>query len=141
MGTSGSGVAHIEPRLSLGPTRIWRALPDPQTREQPIKENRPRPRRERGLDRTMDVEDRLAGGDVFGLEAFRPLLNLELHHLPLGQRLVAIHLNRGEMNENVLSRLALDEPIPLCCVKPLHNTLFSAQLFHSSFKTFAICRV
>ena len=89
----------------------------------------------------MDVEDRLGRGDVFGLEAFRPLLDLKLHHLSLGQRLVTIHLNRGEMNENVLSRLALDEPIPLCCVKPLHDTLFSTQLGHSSFETFAICRV
>src|SRR5580700_5144593 len=32
------------------------------------------------------------------------------------------------MNEDVFSRLALDEPVALGRVKPLHHTLFSAQL-------------
>src|SRR5437868_12306110 len=35
------------------------------------------------------------------------------------------------MDEDVFSRLALDEAIPLCRVEPLHHTLFSAQLRHS----------
>src|SRR5579884_2605133 len=83
----------------------------------------------------------LRDGNVLGLVAFRPLFNLELHHLALRQRFVAIHLNRGEMDKNVFSRLALDESIPLRCIEPLHDTLFSAQLLHSSLVIFAICRV
>jgi len=71
-------------------------------------------------------------GYVLGLVALWPLFDLELDHLSLRQRFVAIHLNRGEMDEYVLSRLALDEAITLCRVKPLHHTLFSAQLLHSS---------
>src|ERR1700730_1354686 len=74
----------------------------------------------------------LGYGDVLSLVAFRPLFDLELHHLSLRQRFVTIHLNRGEMNKHVLSRLALDETITLCRVEPLHHTLFSAQLLHSS---------
>ena len=67
------------------------------------------------------------GGDVFGLKALGALLDLKLHRLPFRQRLVAIHLNRGEMDKNVFSRLALNEPIAFCCVEPLDYTLFSAQ--------------
>src|SRR6266702_7592459 len=74
----------------------------------------------------------LGYGNVLGLVAFRPLFDRELYHLSLRQRFVTIHLNRREMDEYVLSRLALDETIPLCRVEPLHHTLFSAQLLHSS---------
>ena len=86
------------------------------------------------------IADDLGRSDVFGLEALGPLLDLKLHHLAFGKGLVAIHLNRGEVDENVLSRLALDEPVALCCVEPFDDTLFSAQLRYSSFETFAICR-
>src|SRR5579863_7232383 len=37
------------------------------------------------------------------------------------------------MNKDIFSGLALDESVPLSCVKPLHHTLFSAQLRHSPF--------
>src|SRR6266446_2342588 len=73
-------------------------------------------------------DQKLGGGDVFGLKALGALLDLKLHRLPFRQRLVSIHLNRGEMDEDVLSRLALNEPIAFCCVEPLDHTLFSAQL-------------
>src|ERR1700730_6827998 len=83
----------------------------------------------------------LGYGDVVGLVAFRPLFDLELHHLSLRQRFVTIHLNRGERDEEVLSLLALGETIHLCCIEPLDHTLFSAQTLHSSFMIFSICRV
>jgi hypothetical protein len=35
----------------------------------------------------------------------------------------------------------LNETVTFCCVEPLHDTLFSAQLPHSSLETFAVCRV
>ena len=59
--------------------------------------------------RPMETES--GSGDVFGLEAFRPLLDLKLNHLTVGEGFVAIHLDRGEMDEDVLSGLALDESI------------------------------
>jgi REP element-mobilizing transposase RayT len=51
--------------------------------------------------------------DVFGLIAFRALLDLEFNHLAFVQRLVAVHLDGGEVNEYVFAGLALDETIPL----------------------------
>ena len=89
----------------------------------------------------MIERERLRQGNVLGLVAFRPLFDLELYHLSLRQRFVTIHLNRGEVDEDVLSRLALDETIPLCCIEPLDHTLFSAQTLHSSFMILSICRV
>src|SRR5208282_5116607 len=40
------------------------------------------------------------------------------------QRLVAVRLNRGEVDENIFARLPLDEPITLAGIKPLHCSLF-----------------
>jgi hypothetical protein len=71
-------------------------------------------------------------GDVLSLKALGPLLDLELHKLAFVQRLVSIHLNRGEVHEDVVSRLALDKSKSLRCVKPLHHTLFSSQSGNSS---------
>jgi hypothetical protein len=34
-------------------------------------------------------------------------------------------LNRGEVNENILAGLALDEPESLAGIEPLHCSLFS----------------
>jgi hypothetical protein len=34
-------------------------------------------------------------------------------------------LNRGEMDENILAGLALNEPEPLAGIEPLHCSLFS----------------
>ena len=75
---------------------------------------------------------RLCSGDAFGLIAFRALFDLEFDHLAFVQGLVSIHLDGGEVNKHVFARLALDESIPFRCVKPLHYTLFSAQLRDSS---------
>ncbi len=51
-------------------------------------------------------------GDVFSLIAFRALLDLELDHLAFVQRLIAVHLDGGEVNEYIFAGLALDETIP-----------------------------
>jgi len=48
--------------------------------------------------------------------------------LPFVQRFVPIRLNRGEVNENVLAGLALNEPEALARVKPLYRSLFLCQL-------------
>jgi hypothetical protein len=62
--------------------------------------------------------------DVFGLKAFGPLLHLKLPKPAFVQRLVSIQLDGGEVNEDVLSRLALNEPKPLRGIEPLDHTLF-----------------
>jgi hypothetical protein len=49
--------------------------------------------------------------DVFSLKPFGPLLHLKLDKLPFIQRLVTIHLDGREVNEDVFPRLPLDEPI------------------------------
>jgi hypothetical protein len=65
------------------------------------------------------------------LKALRSLLDLELDKLAFVQRLVAIHLDGGEVNEDVLARLALNKPKPLRSIKPLDHTLFSSQRIYS----------
>ena len=69
--------------------------------------------------------------NVFSLKAFRPLLHLKLHKLAFVQRLVPIQLDGGKVNEDVLPRLALNEPKPLRCLEPLDHTLFSSQSSYS----------
>jgi hypothetical protein len=65
------------------------------------------------------------------LQTLGALLHLKLDELAFVQGLVSIHLNGGEVNEYVLSRLALNETIPLRSVEPLDHTLFSIQGSHS----------
>jgi len=55
------------------------------------------------------IEAALDLGDVFSLKALRSLLNLELNKLTFVERFVSIHLDRREMDEDVVSRLALDK--------------------------------
>jgi hypothetical protein len=71
-------------------------------------------------------------GYVFSLEALGSLLDFKLDKLAFVQRFVSIHLDRGEVNEDVLSRLALDETIPFGSIEPLDHTLFSSQSCDSS---------
>src|SRR5439155_22514078 len=61
--------------------------------------------------------------DVRGLGALGPLYDLELHALALGQRLVAVHRDRREVDEDVLATLTLDEPVALLIREPLHGAL------------------
>src|SRR4029079_729019 len=62
-------------------------------------------------------------GDVRRLQALLALHDLEFDALTLGQRLVPVHRDRREMDENVLTLLALDEPIALLVREPLHREL------------------
>ncbi len=84
----------------------------------------------------------LEAGNVLGLQALRALPYLELNRLAFVEALVAVHLDRGKMDEDVLTGLALDEPVTLAGVEPLHCSL----LFHccpSSFmmKLFGASRI
>jgi hypothetical protein len=58
------------------------------------------------------------------LQALGAANNLEFNSLPLVEGAIAIRLNSGEMDENVLASLALDEAKAFAGVKPLHCTLF-----------------
>src|ERR1700726_2599165 len=72
-------------------------------------------------------EAALEGLDVRGLQALGALGHFEFNRLAIVQRLVAISHNRGEMDENVLTALALDAPEPLAGIEPLHCSLFFAH--------------
>jgi hypothetical protein len=69
-------------------------------------------------------EVELEGLDVRGLEALGSLGHFEFNSLAIVQRLIAISLNGGEMDENVLAALALDEAEALAGIEPLHCSLF-----------------
>ena len=66
----------------------------------------------------------LEAGDVRCLQALRTLGYFELNRLPFVQRFVPIRLNRGEVDENVLAGLALDESKALASIEPLYCSLF-----------------
>src|SRR2546426_5418141 len=61
--------------------------------------------------------------DPLGLRALGGVSNLELNLLALFERLVAISLDGGVVDENVGAVLPRDESIALCVVEPLHPTL------------------
>lgn len=48
---------------------------------------------------------------VFGLKTLRSLLHFKLDFLTLVQRFVAVGLDGGKMNEDILAGLALNEAI------------------------------
>lgn len=82
----------------------------------------------------------LEGSDVRGLQALGTLGHVEFNRLAFVQRLVSLRLNRGEMDENVLAGLPLDESKSLAGVKPLYCSLFFqlcfsllCELFGASF--------
>jgi hypothetical protein len=60
---------------------------------------------------------------IGGVQSFRPLLALELDGLAFVEALITIFLDRGEMDENILSGRTLDKPVPLGPVEPLHYTV------------------
>src|SRR5688500_1389091 len=62
--------------------------------------------------------------NVFGLQPFRALLYLEFHFGAFIQAAVAICLNRGKVNKNIVAARTLDESIAFCGIKPLHGTFF-----------------
>src|SRR5712664_3436037 len=77
----------------------------------------------------------LEGLDVRGLQALGTLGDFEFNRLAIIQRLVAISHDRGEMDENVLSTLALDESKSLAGIEPLHCSLFFTHCFYSFLLT------
>lgn len=75
----------------------------------------------------------LGRGYVLGLQTLRALLDFEFHQLAFIQRFVAFRLNGRKVDKYVFARLPLNEPVPFGRVKPLHDALFSVQLFTSSW--------
>src|SRR5437773_10671212 len=71
----------------------------------------------------------LEGLYVRGLQALGALGNFEFNRLAIVQRLIASSHDRGEMDENVLTALALDEAEALAGIEPLHCTLFFTHCF------------
>jgi len=66
----------------------------------------------------------LERGNVRSLESLRTRGHFEFNRLAVVQRLVSLRLNRGEMHENIVAGLALDESEALAGVKPLYCSLF-----------------
>src|SRR5262249_49087691 len=65
---------------------------------------------ESDADHICSVEALLAGAD------------LELHFLSLGERLEPFHTDGGEVDEDVLTAVLLNEAVPLGVIEPLHLT-------------------
>jgi hypothetical protein len=66
----------------------------------------------------------LQAGDVRCLQPLGAGSNFELNRLAFVQRFVPLRLNRGEVDEDVLAGLALDEPESLAGIEPLYCSLF-----------------
>jgi hypothetical protein len=77
----------------------------------------------------------LEGLDVRGLQALGTLGDFEFNRLAIIQRLVAISHDCGEVDENVLSTLALDESKALAGIEPLHCSLFFTHCIYSFLLT------
>src|SRR5262245_55362220 len=76
----------------------------------------------RGPSGTRTVR-RLRQRNVLCLQALVALLDVELDALAFSEGAVAVHLDRAVMHENVVSPLALDEPVPLLVREPLDGAL------------------
>lgn len=72
---------------------------------------------------------KLEGLYVRGLQTLGALGDFEFNRLAIVQRLIAISHDRGEMDENVLTALALDETEALAGIEPLHCSLFFTHCF------------
>src|SRR5213082_2696392 len=69
---------------------------------------------------------------VLSLEALRPLGHGELHRLTFREGAETARLDSGEVDEDILARLAGDEAIALSVVEPFHCSLFHV-VTHSLF--------
>jgi hypothetical protein len=81
-------------------------------------------RREARATRPVIQRNGLERLNVGSLQALGAADNLEFNGLSLVEGAIAVRLNGGEMDENVLASLALDETKTLAGVKPLHCSLF-----------------
>jgi len=68
---------------------------------------------------------RLDADNIGGLEAFGAFQQIKFHGLALIERTVAILLNGGKMNEDILPGWTLNKTVTLRPVKPLHCAFFS----------------
>src|SRR6266536_191828 len=64
------------------------------------------------------------------LGALLALCDLELDPLAVLEQLVAVHLDRGEVDEHVLPPVDRDEAVALLAVEPLHGALCHGALPH-----------
>src|SRR2546426_184705 len=71
--------------------------------------------------------NRLGFTHVRGLKSLRSTDDIELEPLAFGQRLEALALDRGVVNEHVLATLLLDETKTLRFVEPLHRSVCHLQ--------------
>jgi hypothetical protein len=67
------------------------------------------------------------------LQALGAANDLKFDCLAVAQGAIAIGNDGGEMDENVLSGLALDEAKAFAGIKPLHGSLFFVHLLDSLF--------
>src|ERR1041385_5452970 len=88
------------------------------------RKRRPRPGRARaGVQGKEWGGGGLDAGYVGRVQAFVAGLHFELHHLPLGERLEAVHLNRREMHEHIFATVLFNEAVALGVIEPLHLSL------------------
>jgi hypothetical protein len=73
---------------------------------------------------------RLEASNVRSLQTLGATGNFEFNRLAFVQRFVPLGLNGGEVDENILAGLALDEPKSLAGIEPLHCSLFSHLFTH-----------
>ena len=78
----------------------------------------------------------LQAGNVRCLQALGACGHFELNRLAVVQRFVPISLNCGEVDENVLAGLALDESKALTGIEPLYCSLFFQLCFSFLFELF-----
>src|SRR5262245_2746338 len=75
---------------------------------------------------------------LLGLRTLLALGNLEFDARPVVERLVAVHLDRGEVDEDVLPTVNRDESVPLLAVEPLDGALCHCALPHSAVPRVAV---
>jgi hypothetical protein len=68
-------------------------------------------------------ENQLEHYDVYGLCSLRAIFNRELHFLILLQAAIAIHLNRREVDEHVLSTIMSNKSVALRGVEPFNGSM------------------
>src|SRR5919109_716302 len=105
--------------------RRGRARPRSPHNSPPYKRGRP----PSGAPAATSIRVRSACGchDVRGLGTLGTLDDLELDTLAFGQGLEAFHRDRGEVDEDVVATLALDEAVALLVRKPLDGALLHVR--------------
>src|SRR5262249_25508605 len=79
---------------------------------------------------SVQVRVALDDTDLLGLWALLALGNLELDPCPVIEGLVAVHVDRGEVDEHVLPTVDRDKAVALLAVEPLDGALRHCALPH-----------